>query len=174
MCEKSLTCYKVAFNDPKVCSGHGACIRKDICDCNYGYRGNQCEIKGKADKGMTKNLPGSSCTDILQSNMNATDGKYWIKLDRENGVFTSEPIQVWCDMTGGGYTMIIRRSNSTTSFSRPYADYVQGFGDVDGNHWIGLDTMYMLTEKEPMEMSIEAHVADGSPYFQIVCMLYFY
>ncbi|KAL9655086.1 hypothetical protein ABK040_008867 [Willaertia magna] len=31
-------------DDPEVCSGHGNCVGKDICQCDYSYTGEKCDI----------------------------------------------------------------------------------------------------------------------------------
>jgi hypothetical protein len=37
------TCYGISESDISVCSGKGYCIAPDICKCEYGYVGNNCE-----------------------------------------------------------------------------------------------------------------------------------
>ncbi len=36
-----------------------------------------------------------------------------------------------------------------------YAAYIAGFGDVNGEHWLGLEKMHQLTKDEPMECEID-------------------
>ena len=42
-----------------------------------------------------------------------------------------------CDLIGG-WTLILRRVDSDVDFQQPWEEYVNGFGDVDGNFWLGL------------------------------------
>ena len=35
------------------------------------------------------------------------------------------------------FQAVQNRNNSDISFNRTYEEYVKGFGDINGNHWIG-------------------------------------
>ena len=48
-------------------------------------------------------MAGYDCKDILQKNVNATDGPYYVQLE------TGEIIQVYCDMSGGWTVGVICR-----------------------------------------------------------------
>ena len=68
-------------------------------------------------------------------------------------------INVHCDMEtdSGGWTVIQRRNVSlgTVNFTRNWEDYVNGFGDLDGEFWIGLNNIYQLTTTlQEMELQI--------------------
>ena len=68
-------------------------------------------------------------------------------------------INVHCDMEtdSGGWTVIQRRNASlgTVNFTRNWEDYVNGFGDLDGEFWIGLNNIYQLTTTlQEMELQI--------------------
>jgi len=45
-----------------------------------------------------------------------------------------------------GWLVWLRRLNNSVSFHRKWADYKAGFGDKDGNYWLGLDKLYCLTK----------------------------
>ena len=45
------------------------------------------------------------------------------------------------------WTVVQRRSNGSVNFTRPWNDYVRGFGDPTGDYWMGLEHMHMLTTK---------------------------
>ena len=57
------------------------------------------------------------------------------------------PFEVYCDMStdSGGWTLFQRRVDRSVGFDRPWEDYVKGFGDVNGNFWLGLHKIYRLT-----------------------------
>ncbi|KAI8481290.1 hypothetical protein Bbelb_409840 [Branchiostoma belcheri] len=82
-----------------------------------------------------------SCTDILLSGTN-TSGIYTIYPRFHNNSFP-----VYCDMdtNGGGWTVIQRRINGSIKFFRPWKDYKEGFGDLEGEFWLGLDNIHALT-----------------------------
>ena len=53
-----------------------------------------------------------------------------------------------CDMVtdGGGWMVIQRRIvNGDVNFTRDWNDYVNGFGDLNGEFWYGLDNIHYLT-----------------------------
>ena len=69
------------------------------------------------------------------------DGYYYIQPVRERR-------QVFCDMTtdGGGWTVIQRRLDGSENFNRNWEDYKQGFGNAEGEYWIGNDFIHELTK----------------------------
>ena len=56
-------------------------------------------------------------------------------------------MQVYCDMetNGGGWVVFQRRMDGTIEFYREWADYVKGFGDLNGEFWLGLSKIHRLT-----------------------------
>ena len=54
-----------------------------------------------------------------------------------NGTTCEEPIQVFCDMnTTGKWIVFQRRQDGSVDFYRNWTDYVNGFGDLEGEHWL--------------------------------------
>ena len=63
-----------------------------------------------------------------------------------------------CDMEtdGGGWIVIQRRiANGTVNFTRGWDDYVNVFGDLDGEFWYGLDNIHSLTTRDDVELRID-------------------
>ncbi|XP_023301917.2 angiopoietin-related protein 2-like [Lucilia cuprina] len=56
-------------------------------------------------------------------------------------------LTVFCDMNnyGGDWLYILRRNDGTQNFNRTWKDYVNGFGNIAGEFWLGLENIYALT-----------------------------
>ena len=72
---------------------------------------------------------------------------------RLNGVYTINPdglgtFDVWCDMTtgGGGWIVFQRRMDGSVNFYRNWTDYKNGFGNLNGEFWLGLDKINRLSK----------------------------
>ena len=65
---------------------------------------------------------------------------------REPAALTSHGIQVLCDTEteGGGWVIIQRRTSRDLNFTRGWDDYVAGFGNKTGDHWLGLQAIHSL------------------------------
>ena len=62
-----------------------------------------------------------------------------------------------CDMTsdGGKWMVIQRRINGSVDFYRNWTDYVNGFGNLEGEFWYGLENIHCFTTREDVELRIE-------------------
>ena len=56
---------------------------------------------------------------------------------------------VRCDMVtnGGGWIVFQRRVDASVDFYRGWDDYKNGFGDLNGNFWLGLEKLHKLTSQ---------------------------
>ena len=73
---------------------------------------------------------------------------------RKDGVYTidpgcGQPFYVFCDMKNGGWTVFQSRMDGSVDFYRNWADYVVGFGQLKGEHWLGLEKLVCLTTRRP-------------------------
>ena len=73
---------------------------------------------------------------------------------RQDGVYTidpgcGKPFNVFCDMKNGGWTVFQSRMDGSVDFFRNWADYVAGFGQLKGEHWLGLEKLVCLTTRRP-------------------------
>ncbi|XP_033502664.1 angiopoietin-related protein 2-like [Epinephelus lanceolatus] len=87
--------------------------------------------------------PFKDCLEALQGGY-TTSGMYLLKPDNGNRF-----MQVWCDQRQdpGGWTVIQRRQDGSVNFFRNWETYKQGFGNIDGEHWLGLENIYLLTNQ---------------------------
>ncbi|XP_017835500.1 ryncolin-4-like [Drosophila busckii] len=97
-----------------------------------------CLAVASAELSPRKNYP-DSCTSVKPKK----NGIYTIQLS--NG----QVIDVFCDvyLTGDPWLVIQRRTNIETNFYRKWTAYQQGFGQMDGNFFIGLNRLNILTNK---------------------------
>ncbi|XP_072538182.1 angiopoietin-related protein 2b [Salminus brasiliensis] len=94
----------------------------------------------------TTNKPSGPWKDCLE----ALDGGH-----TNSGMFLVKPestnklMQVWCDQRQdpGGWTVIQRRMDGSVNFFRNWETYKQGFGNIDGEYWLGLENIYWLTNQ---------------------------
>ena len=58
----------------------------------------------------------------------------------------SNGIKVLCDTRtdGGDWFIIQRRTKGDVDFYRGWTEYVAGFGDIDGDYWLGLQDIHTL------------------------------
>ncbi|KAL9985471.1 hypothetical protein ACROYT_G007885 [Oculina patagonica] len=82
---------------------------------------------------------------------------------RISGIYTIDPdgfgsFNVFCDQTtaGGGWTVFQKRLDGSVDFYRGWADYKRGFGNLNGEFWLGLDKIHRLTEtKNRLRVELE-------------------
>ena len=54
--------------------------------------------------------------------------------------------QVYCNLTEGGWTYLQHRFDGRLSFRRILQEYIDGFGDLNAEFWLGLEYMHLLTQ----------------------------
>ncbi|XP_071126770.1 fibrinogen-like protein A [Mytilus edulis] len=89
------------------------------------------------------------CTELKK--YNKLSGVY--KISPRN----SEVLKVYCDMStdGGGWSIIQRHYDGTVDFQRKWAEYEKGFGNVEGEYWLGNKHIHHLTSNEKYELRID-------------------
>ena len=65
-----------------------------------------------------------------------------------------EAAKVYCDPCGR-WTVIQRRKDGSGNFNRPWADYENGFGDLNGEFWYGLKALHCMTKTGNWEIRID-------------------
>ena len=79
-----------------------------------------------------------------------------------SGVYAIDPdglgaFDVYCNQStaGGGWTVIQRRLDGSVDFNRTWCDYKHGFGNKDGEHWLGLDKINRLTWRTKNKLRVD-------------------
>ncbi|KFB38510.1 hypothetical protein ZHAS_00005917 [Anopheles sinensis] len=93
-------------------------------------------------------VPLHSCR---QAPVNYSD-KYMIKAG-----INSQPFEVFCEQNkfDGGWTVIQHRFDGSVDFYRGWSEYRNGFGNLDGEFWLGLEYVHQLTKNRPHELLVE-------------------
>ncbi|KAM7363942.1 ficolin-2-like [Cochliomyia hominivorax] len=105
------------------------------------------------------NFPDNCKTNVMPKNCDEAtsctrrSGIYKILIEK----FSPEPFLVECDanIEGGGWLLIQRRQDGSVDFYRNWNDYQKGFGNIQGEFFIGLDRLHALTNYNgPQEILI--------------------
>ncbi|XP_045186126.2 microfibril-associated glycoprotein 4-like [Mercenaria mercenaria] len=136
------------------CQNGGTCV--DLlngysCNCSEGTVGLNC-YQGFLD-----------CKDIADSVTSATSGIYEILLWQ-----SAKTLTVYCDMVtdGGRWTVFQNRFDGSVEFYRNLSEYIKGFGDINGEFWLGLGNLQELVALGPSELRIDVSSLGGSEGYE--------
>ena len=98
----------------------------------------------------------NDCKDALNQDHDAS-GVYTIQPDNQPA------FRAYCDMEtdGGGWTVFQRRMDGSVDFYRNWTDYQQGFGNLSGEFWLGLDKLHRLTSTST-QLRVDMQDFDGN------------
>ena len=87
---------------------------------------------------------------------------------RISGVYKINPdndgaFDVYCDQktAGGGWTVFQKRLDGSVDFYLGWDDYKRGFGNLNGEFWLGLDKIHRLT-KERSRLRVDLEDTTGN------------
>uniref|UniRef100_A0A8C6T5G7 Angiopoietin-like 2a n=1 Tax=Neogobius melanostomus TaxID=47308 RepID=A0A8C6T5G7_9GOBI len=105
--------------------------------------------------------PFKDCQQALDNGYSIS-GMYLLKPENANKL-----LQAWCDMRHdpGGWTVILRRQDGSVNFFRNWDTYKQGFGNIDGEYWLGLENIYWLTNQGTYKMLVTLEDWSGRKTF---------
>ncbi|XP_071792635.1 microfibril-associated glycoprotein 4-like [Asterias amurensis] len=84
---------------------------------------------------------------------------------RSNGIYTiflkgkTVGVDVYCHMdsqsfSGGGWTKIQNRDSGNVEFYRDWTEYKTGFGNLNGEFWLGLENIHLLTSQDDYQLRV--------------------
>ncbi|XP_013419011.2 angiopoietin-related protein 2-like [Lingula anatina] len=88
------------------------------------------------------------------------DGVHWIY---SHGM--KRAVQVYCEQ---GWTVLMRRTSDELNFTREWTEFRNGFGDVAGDHWLGLEAFHHLTNQGNYSLMTEVRDVLTDTYFSHV------
>ncbi|XP_063288966.1 angiopoietin-related protein 2 [Pelobates fuscus] len=108
--------------------------------------------------------PSGPWRDCLQASEDGHDTSTIYLVKPEN---TNRLMQVWCDQRHdpGGWTVILRRQDGSVNFFRNWETYKQGFGNIDGEYWLGLENIYWLTNQANYKLLVTLEDWSGRKVF---------
>ena len=113
-------------------------------------------------------MPARNCKQLYNDGFRAS-GLYSIVPQAVIAGTATRAMVVYCDMSlqGGGWTVIQRRVDHSLDFNRNWVSYKMGFGNLEGNFWLGLDSIMLLTNDVNMELYVGISCikcTDGAAY----------
>ena len=92
------------------------------------------------------------CSDILDQGYTESYGIYRIQPSSD-----SEFFEVVCDLEtdGQGWIVFQRRFDGSVNFYLPWEDYKNGFGNLTGEHWMGLEKLHRLTRNGVWKLRVD-------------------
>ncbi|KAI3371422.1 hypothetical protein L3Q82_024021 [Scortum barcoo] len=98
------------------------------------------------------------CSDLLLRG-ETRSGVYLVTPDLRSRSF---PVSCDMDLDGGGWTLLQRRQDGSVSFNRTWAEYREGFGELDGGEfWLGNNMIHLLTRDRDVVLRVELEDFDG-------------
>ncbi|XP_028411136.1 ficolin-1-like [Dendronephthya gigantea] len=113
--------------------------------------------KSEVEKEKATRKSDLHCADLYEKG-NTQSGIYEINPDGKGS------FKVFCDMTtsGGGWSVFQRRFDGSVDFNRGLKDYKQGFGNLSGEYWLGLDKIHRMTNISQNELRIDMEDTSGN------------
>ncbi|KAL9985715.1 hypothetical protein ACROYT_G008153 [Oculina patagonica] len=151
----------------KSTNGTSGPVETQKCNNVYFYEAANKEIKNMLKKVQKQLARMQNDIDVIKGKKNATKAKkncaeLYKSGERISDVYTIDPdgsgaFDVFCDQTtaGGGWTVFQKRIDGSVDFYRGWADYKRGFGNLNGEFWLGLDKIHRLTKTTKNRLRVD-------------------
>lgn len=105
--------------------------------------------------------PSQNCKDLFDIG----DKNSGVRIVYPFNCCRNQSLTVFCDQTTdeGGWTVIQRRDNifPRENFYRSWKEYQNGFGNITGEFWLGLEAIHNLVNSTEMELRIDLEDFEG-------------
>ncbi|KAJ8279015.1 hypothetical protein COCON_G00060810 [Conger conger] len=100
---------------------------------------------------LSSDGPFRDCYQVRQAGY-STSGMYLLKVDGSERL-----IQAWCEhgLDNGGWTVFQRRKDGSVNFFRNWENYKKGFGNIDGEYWLGLENIFNMAKQVDYRLLVE-------------------
>ncbi|MEQ2234577.1 hypothetical protein ILYODFUR_033011 [Ilyodon furcidens] len=102
------------------------------------------------------------CSDVHEKNSSVPSGVYTIY-----PIGATSAVQVYCDMDSleGKWTVFQRRMDGSVNFYRPWEEYKMGFGNAAGEYWLGLESLFHLTQRKNYQLLVDMEDFEGKKVY---------
>ncbi|KAM7447231.1 hypothetical protein ABFA07_004509 [Porites harrisoni] len=118
-------------------------------------------------KAIKTNKTGGNCLKVYKN-----CAEVYKSGNKISGVYKINPdglgeFEVFCDQktAGGGWTVFQKRRDGSVDFFRGWDDYKSGFGNLNGEFWLGLDKIHRLTVSSGYKLRVDLEYIHGKTSF---------
>ncbi|XP_063214495.1 angiopoietin-related protein 4 isoform X2 [Chroicocephalus ridibundus] len=125
------------------------------------------KINPKKSLSLTNQSQNASVEPVPTQKLPEDCHQLFLAGQQSSGIFQvqpagSQPFKVYCDMTSGGWTVIQRRTDGSVDFDQLWDAYKNGFGDLHGDFWLGLEKVHHLVQEGRYDLLIELEDWEGN------------
>ncbi|XP_017671456.1 PREDICTED: angiopoietin-related protein 5 isoform X1 [Lepidothrix coronata] len=97
---------------------------------------------------------GLDCTHIKDTTGSVSKTPSGLYIIHPEG--SNYPFEVFCDMDfrGGGWTVVQKRTDGIIPFQRTWSEYLDGFGDLTGEFWLGLRKIFDIVNQKATSFNL--------------------